>query len=117
VPTCGYLFPGTALARGQSWSSCDGRFVLAMQGDGNLVVYQGGTPLWASNTQGTDAQTAVMQDDGNFLLKDSSGTTRWATETWGHGGAYAVMQDDGNLVVYGQTGDVAPLWASNTGGR
>ena len=88
-----------------------------MQSDGNLVLYQGGVALWASNTQGTDAQVALVQDDGNFLVKDSAWNTLWATNTWGHPGAYAVVQDDGNLVVYGSPEHVGVLWASNTGGH
>jgi hypothetical protein len=113
-PGCGYMGPNGSLWRGQSLWSCDGRFVVTMQDDGNLVVYQDGNWLWASWTQGTDAQAAVMQDDGNFLVKDSGWNTLWSADTWGHGGAYVVMQDDGNLVVYENQ---YPLWASNTGGH
>lgn len=45
---CGQLLPGHQLNQNQSKVSCDGRFTLAMQGDGNLVLYQAaarsGTP-------------------------------------------------------------------------
>jgi hypothetical protein len=116
-PQCGYLFANMSLGRDQSWWSCDGRFVLSMQNDGNLVLYQSGTPLWASNTQGTDGQVAIMQDDGNFLVKDSAWNTLWGSNTWGHPGAYAAVQDDGNLVVYGAPENQQSLWASGTGGH
>jgi hypothetical protein len=50
--------------------SQDGRFVLVLQGDGNLVLYgPQGQPLWASNTAGhSDVWDAVMQGDGNFVV-------------------------------------------------
>ena len=60
--------------------------------------------------------TAFMQDDGNFVVKDSAWNTLWASNTWGHSGAYAVVQNDGNLVVYGAPENQQGLWASGTGG-
>jgi hypothetical protein len=75
--SCGVLLPGEALVQGQSLSSCDGRFTLAMQTDGNLVLYYNGFgALWASGTGpdfGRDAgYIAVMQRDGNFVLYDAN---------------------------------------------
>jgi hypothetical protein len=73
---CGILMPGQALVQGDSLSSCDERFTLAMQTDGNLVLYYNGFgALWASGT-GPDfgraaGYVAVMQDDGNFVLYDA----------------------------------------------
>jgi hypothetical protein len=116
-PSAGYLFSGSSLARGQSWSSLDGRFSLSMQHDGNLVLYQGPTALWSSGTWNSDGQVALMQPDGNFLVKDSAFNTLWATNTWGHAGAYVVVQNDGNLVVYAEPEAKTVLWASNTGGH
>jgi len=52
-----------------------------MQADGNLVLYQGATPLWASNTAGTGANIAAMQSDGNLVLYGPSGPV-WATNTF-----------------------------------
>ena len=114
APTaCGAIEPGHGLSRGQSWSSCDGRFQLAMQTDGNLVLYSFGVPLWATGTNGAGGDVAVMQGDGNFVLYDDHSQPLWASGTDGHGGAFLALQDDGNMVVYagGQ-----PLWASNTDG-
>ena len=114
-PGCGVLGPDQALTAGASLTSCDGRFQLAMQGDGNLVLYQSGVgAIWHTVTYGTDADRAVMQGDGNFVLYGPSGA-RWHTSTFGNPGAYLVAQDDGNLVIYAPSG--APLWASGTSGR
>jgi len=108
---CGRLDPGQGLVAGQRVSSCDGRFALVMQTDGNLVLYQGRTPLWASNTWGTPGFVAVMQGDGNPVVYDRTARPQWAAGTWGHAGAWLAVQDDGNLVVYEGN---RPLWASNT---
>jgi hypothetical protein len=57
------LLPGETLQAGQ-WISA-GRDTLAMQGDGNLVLYApGSTPIWATNTAGNDGAQLVMQTDG-----------------------------------------------------
>ena len=111
-PTCGELRAGGRLSRGESAMSCDGRFTLAMQGDGNLVLYMGATPLWASGTDGTGGSSADMQGDGNFVLYDGAGVPLWASGTDGNPGAYLAIQNDGNLVVYATDGRA--LWSSGT---
>jgi hypothetical protein len=82
-----------------------------MQTDGNLVLYEGATALWATGTQGTSGHVAVMQSDGNFVLYDTNNHALWSSSTSGHPGAYVSVQIDGNLVVYSGT---SALWASNT---
>ena len=109
---CGGMAGGQGLTVGQTLRSCDGRFQLAMQYDGNLVLYQGGGALWASNTWTSTGYSAVMQNDGNFVLYDVNQHPLFASGTWGRPGNTLAMQDDGNLVVYAAGG--APLWASNT---
>ena len=42
----GYLFAGDSL------QSSNGRFLFVMQGDGNLVLYDYSTPVWASSWMG-----------------------------------------------------------------
>jgi hypothetical protein len=111
--TCGTLQQGMELQESQSIWSCDGRFQLVLQSDDNLVLYMSGTALWASNTVGSGAAVALMQDDGNFVLYTSGGTAVWSSVTGGIGcGAYLAVQNDGNLVVYDGSGTAH--WASNT---
>jgi hypothetical protein len=114
APTgCGTIQPGHGLAAGQSFSSCDGRFSLAMQTDGNLVLYHNGAgALWSTHSNGSDGFAAVMQGDGNFVLYGKHSNALWDSDTDGHGGATLAVQDDGNLVVYAPGGKA--LWASNT---
>jgi hypothetical protein len=107
------LTPGQHLLHEQSIMSQDGRFRLIMQTDGNLVVYRtrDNHALWATGTNGTDAQRAEMQTDGNLVLYHTNNRPAWATGTNGSPGSYLVMQNDGNLVMYKP---IVPIWASNT---
>jgi hypothetical protein len=56
---------------------------LAMQTDGNLVLYTPGanpTPLWSTGTTGTN-NILVIQDDGNLVVYSPTGTALWAAGT------------------------------------
>lgn len=111
-----YLYAGQRLA--DTWGCY---YHLEMQSDGNLVLYAGNSPYWATNTSGRGAY-AVMQSDGNFVVYDWWNRPVWSTNTWGHPYSFLAMQSDANLVVYdGTTLDCrsgwcqyVPLWASNT---
>ncbi len=109
---CGTMSADQMLLPGEDLRSCDGRFSLSMQHDGNLVVYQAGAGArWHTHTHGQSASGVVMQSDGNLVLYGTGEGALWHTHTHGNGGAYLRMQDDGNLVVYrGST----VLWNSGT---
>lgn len=95
--------------------SSDGRFQLAMQTDGNLVVYGPSGPLWSSSTYGTGSNNmAVMQADGNFVIYTQAGVPVWSSQT-GSNCARISMQTDGNLVIYDLS--LKPIWATGTGGH
>ena len=102
-----YLFPGQQLQT----HACFYR--LRMQGDGNLVTIGGGNAFWSSGTSGNVGGYAVMQGDGNFVIRNWNDVAVWSTGTSGHPGARLVQQSDVNLVVY--TGST-PLWASGASG-
>jgi hypothetical protein len=109
---CGEFKAGQGLGPGEAVHSCDGRFELIMQSDGNLVLYEGSHALWATGTNGKDGYAMWMQSDGNFVLYNPYQTPLWASGTYNHAGAWLAVQDDGNLVVYSSANK--PLWASNT---
>lgn len=105
------LIPGGSLQDGWMLISPNRQYELAMQLDGNLVLYRiGQGALWSAGTGGHPGAYAVMQGDGNLVVY-GSGRALWASGTWGHPGAYTSLQTDGNLVVYGPGG---ALWASGT---
>lgn len=111
VDGCGVLVPGQVMVPGQILYSCDDRFQIQLQTDGNIVLrVVDYVALWTSDTYGTSPSGLVMQEDGNLVLYGTDGAPIWHIGTHGNPGAYLVLQDDGNLVVY--EGDTA-LW--NTG--
>ena len=72
------------LHAGQALYSPSERYELTMQTDGNLVVYDNGKAIWASNTSGTgSANYMVMQNDGNVVVYTSAGKAVWASGTSG----------------------------------
>jgi hypothetical protein len=109
---CGMLWPDERLGHGDARQSCDGRFTLIMQHDGNLVLYQGSEPLWHAGTHDSGATAAVMQSDGNLVVYDDAGTAMWASGTSGYDWSAALVQDDGNLVIYSSDGKA--LWGTDT---
>ncbi len=111
------LCPGGILPAGQALYSPSEKYQLIMQGDGNLVAYDGTAAIWSSKTQGTGtANYLSMQDDGNLVVYTSAGSALWNSKTQGTGTAnYLVMQDDGNVVVYTSNGSAR--WSSGTAGK
>lgn len=109
---------------------------LAMQTDGNLVIYVDDSvawPLWATMTSGPNSKL-VMQSDGNLVIYSGS-RPLWSTKTGkirydvlpsgatlksgqaliSSDGRYtAIMQADGNFVVYGPGNTV--LYVTGTSG-
>ena len=108
---CGVLFPNQGMSPNTYVASCDGRFQLWMQGDGNLVLYGPEGVLWATYTQGNPGAVVWMQGDGNLVVYAPDGRALWHSNTWGDDGAILAVQDDGNAVVYL---DDTPLWDSGT---
>ncbi|MEO8551423.1 MAG: hypothetical protein ABI678_15705 [Kofleriaceae bacterium] len=111
-PSGDRLVPGEALTADQARESSDGRFRFTYQGDGNLVLYQDGSAIWNSGTNGTSAGRTVMEADGNLVIYDASNTPIWASNTSGNPGAYLSVQSDGNTVIYRSNNSAA--WSTNT---
>jgi len=103
---------GITLYAGQNMTSSDGRFTLAMQTDGNLVLYGPSGAMWSTSTTGGSDRRMVMQCDGNLVVYNSANQGLWSSNTAGNPGAWLALQNDGNLVIYSSSN--VPLWASNT---
>ena len=112
---CGVMAANQQITVNKSIESCDGRFQLILGGDGNLVLYEGSTPLWSAGTAGKPSANAIMQGDGNFVIYSTSGAALWASNTAGNNGATLSVQDDGNTVIYSTSG--AALWSTGTAGH
>ncbi|WP_457062152.1 LysM peptidoglycan-binding domain-containing protein [Mycobacteroides abscessus] len=105
------LTQGQKLDSGQSLTSNNGAYTLTLQDDGNLVLTEGGSPVWASDTSGHSASRAEVQSDGNFVVYDNGGGALWSSNTEGRTDVKLVLQDDRNLVLYSGADSV---WSSGT---
>jgi hypothetical protein len=65
--------------------------------------------------KGTGPYVLTVQPDGNLVLYDSAKTATWSSQTFGKGvGPYtAIIQDDKNFVLYDS--NKLALWSSNNG--
>ena len=101
---------GEKLERGQSLTSRNAAYTLTLQDDGNLVLAARGQAVWATGTNGQNAERLEVQKDGNCVLYTPDKPV-WHTDTKGAKDVRLLLQDDRNLVLYGFDG---PAWASNT---
>ena len=107
------LRAGAKLLSGSRLISPNGLWRLAMQPDGNLVLYLQGQPYWSSGTRGHAGDYAVMQSDGNFVIYQSSRAIWSSASSRSVTGAYFLsVQNDGNVVIYSPTNK--HIWATNT---
>ncbi|MBV8799754.1 MAG: hypothetical protein JO208_08110 [Alphaproteobacteria bacterium] len=61
-------------------SGTSGGAKLAMQADGNLVIYAvDDAPLWASNTEGNPGAVLRLQSDGALVIRSAEGHLLWST--------------------------------------
>lgn len=103
------LIQGETLKGGQSLLSKNSDYELRMQGDGNLVLYQGRRVLWSSRTDRRPGAVCIMQGDGNLVIYLSKKPI-WASNTQGNPGSHLEVQNDGNVVIYTPTHQ--PIWAT-----
>ena len=108
-----HLDSGERLAAGERLVSADGRYVLTMQGDGNLVEYDAGRAVWASGTNGRSGAILEAQGDGNFVIYAPGHIAVWSTGTSGRPGSVLRLQDDRNVIVYAPGN--AAIWSSHSG--
>jgi cell wall-associated NlpC family hydrolase len=100
------------LTSGQSKTSPNGQYTLAMQSGGNLVETRAGSTVWSTGTTGSGSHVA-MQTDGNLVVYNAAGTALWQSHMSGKTVAAELdIQNDGNVVVYEPQG---PVWSRLTG--
>lgn len=106
---------GHTLASGQTLLAPNGRYRLAQQADGNLVLYKDtGKALWSDHRFGKSHRT-TMQSDGNLVSYTSTHHAVWSTGTNRSRAVRATVQNDGNFVLYTAAGKA--VWASHTNGK
>ena len=105
------LRSGETLVPFQKLTSADSRFTFILQADGNVVLYFGTTPLWASATNNGRGLSLRMESGGNLVLYDAANAVVWQSGTGGHPGAKLVLQNDGNAVIFD---GATAIWSTNT---
>lgn len=121
-----YLGTNMCLSRGNWWDqrvdnnlvSSNTNYTLAVQGDGNMVLYNissgSGSAYRQTWTGGSDAGYLCLQGDGNMVLYRMNWSTVKATGNLGGTGWSLNIQDDSNLVVYSSAGAVwAVTWGTS----
>jgi hypothetical protein len=88
------------LLRGQWLETADRRYKMVLQNDGNLVLYSPTRAIWSTRTNGSTASYLAMQLDGNLVLYDANNRPLWQSQTNDRGISALVLQQDGNLVTY-----------------
>ncbi|MDV3002712.1 MAG: Serine/threonine-protein kinase PknD (plasmid) [Chroococcopsis gigantea SAG 12.99] len=106
------LLPNNFLKPDQSLRSANGKYTLVMQADGNLVLYSTSAPLWCSNTTGLGGKMAMLEPDGNLVIRNDSNELIWRSGTGKFTQPILSVQDDGNVVIYENSGN--PVWHTNT---
>jgi hypothetical protein len=96
-PPCGVMQPNTALYHGQTFSSCDGRTYVDSEAD---LYHDGRGLFWDGRVDWYGTNYLAMQGDGNLVVYTSDNRPVWASGTWGHPGAVLRVQDDCNMVIY-----------------
>lgn len=104
---------GTQITLNEALTSGNGRTLLRLQEDRNLVLYKDNKPVWQAANAWSHGNILKVQGDGNVVLYDDGDHPVWASGTDGNDGAYLAVQDDGNAVVYDKAG--SPIWATDTG--
>jgi len=106
------LITGQFLRTGEYLTAADGSCFIVIQRDGNLCLYEGGSPsqqgryLWSSlaKAEPEGDYFAIMQGDGNFVVyqgtPERQGRCIWATYALAGGGRFvAVVEPGGNFTV------------------
>jgi hypothetical protein len=108
------LQPGGQLEGYNGVQSPNRQFYLRIWEDGDLTLMDlpNKNFVWSSETRGSGATKAIMQEDGQFVLQTASGTIVWSTYTR-DAGSVVKVQDDGNFVVLSPKG--YPVWNAATG--
>ena len=99
-----------------------GQYTVALQGDGNFVLYNGATTannaVWSTGTNNArGALQLVIQGDGNAVLyTPGRASAAWSTGTFGKGATspHLELQGDGNMVLYKSAGASpgSAIWAT-----
>jgi outer membrane protein assembly factor BamB len=107
-------FQAIEFGRGSRWT-VGKDYVLEFTTSGNLELWNllCDEPIWQTETTG---DRVAMQEDGNLVIYDAVGEPLWASGTFGVQNAVLVADDNGSLEIVSQEGAVvwrAPFTTSD----
>lgn len=102
------------IMEGEYIISPNGKYIAIMQGDGNFVVYNADTYLWASGTQATLGKGNFVQinPDGNIVIYHSEDISKH--KLLAQGAKKLSITDSGVLEAFNSVGNV--VWSSESRG-
>jgi hypothetical protein len=81
------------------WRAQD-NFKLAMQGDGNLVIYnRDNRAVWNTGTSGNPGAMLIMQSDGNLVIYTTGMRAIWSSGTSGRTTTGAIFNKNGEFFI------------------
>lgn len=86
------------------WNISSGVYTLALQLDGNLVLYKGLLAVYDSNTAGHTTQV-TMKTNGDLVVTEG-GVTLWSSGTWMYPGASLRLYAAGQLAIADSDGEI-----------
>ncbi|XP_040922103.1 lectin-like [Toxotes jaculatrix] len=106
-----FISKNDELRKGDYLLSNNREWKAIFQNDGNFVIY-GWKPVWASDTDGSDAFRLCMQADCNLVMYNQDGQARWHTNSAKPTPNMCRLEltDDGKLLLYRES---TPIWKSD----
>lgn len=116
---------GETLNTGQRLVSANGAYIMVMQTDGHLCVYQfangkQGRFVWGSGKYGFNNAKLTLQTDGNLVVYDARNEAKWSSETHPYFNPQfrntrnrpvkLVLEDNGKVQLYNSDNQV--VWTS-----
>ncbi len=95
-----YLKPNTAY-RNCSWISNNGKYIMAFNNDGYIVISNVGSNKWNwdSNYKSRKPGSVLhLQNDGNLVIYDTKGNSVWSTGAKGKN-SFGYLNDSGELTI------------------
>jgi endoglucanase len=98
------VLAGEELSSGQEIVTATGSHRLAMQADGNLVLYAGAVTVWSTGTAGNPGARLRMAAAGDLAVTSGTGATLW-TNGVSSPGARLVIKPDGRVYEVAKAGN------------
>ncbi len=112
------LSPGQQLKPGEKLTSENGAYILTLQEDGNLCVYNNkngvqGAYVWGTMKHGFKDARFQLNANGNLIVYSGKNDIKWSSNTGKKGyntPTKLVLENDGSLKLYNVSGQV--VWTN-----